>query len=364
MEDEFKQCNVALQGGGLISEWPVEGLEAVPDCPVCGCNERSLLYDGLTDRVFGVAPGKWTLYSCVRCESAWLDPRPTRECIGLAYLNYFTHDAMDHPIVRRRGGVRTFLHDAINDYRNVRYGVVRNPCNRAGRWIVPLVPSLRAAVDAECRHLQSPPCGGGKLLEVGFGNGGFLKLATEAGWSVEGIDPDPQAVAAARSRGLNVRCGSAEDLKNETGSYDMVVLCHVIEHVHDPILVMTELYRLLKPGGVLWLETPSLSSRGHRKFRSCWRGLEPPRHLVIFNNKSLESLLNRVGFIGVRWRWRGLSAPNVFSASEVIRGGGLSFVGRSWLARRLGEIFSELNEMLVPEGREFMTITAVKPGGV
>ncbi|WP_455230220.1 class I SAM-dependent methyltransferase [Geopseudomonas aromaticivorans] len=361
MESASSRNNAEAHGSESLAEWPVEELESVPDCPICGSHDRALLYDGLTDRVFGVAPGKWTLYRCARCESAWLDPRPTRESIGLAYANYYTHDASDHPIVRRKGGLRTFLHDAMNDYRNTRYGLKRAPSNCLGRWIIPLVPSLRAAVDAECRHLPSPPPGGGRLLEVGFGNGGFLKLATEAGWSAEGIDPDQKAVEAARSRGLNVRCASAEDLKSESGSYDMIVLCHVIEHVHDPLLVLRELYRLLTPGGTLWLDTPNLNSKGHRKFGRYWRDLDPPRHLVIFGSESLISILGGVGFVGVRRRWRGLSVFDVFPVSEAIKYSrdtrGASRNGKP----PIGEVFAELHEMFFSKDREFITITAVKP---
>jgi hypothetical protein len=47
-------------------------------------SRRELIYDGLTDRVYGTAPGRWTLYRCLGRGSAFLDPRPNRETIGLA----------------------------------------------------------------------------------------------------------------------------------------------------------------------------------------------------------------------------------------------------------------------------------------
>ncbi len=363
MENESSRKNAEAPGSEPLAEWPAEGLESVPDCPVCGSHERALLHDDLTDRVFGVAPGKWTLYRCIRCESAWLDPRPTRESISLAYANYYTHAASDHPIVRRKGKLRTFLHDAMNDYRNTRYGLKRTPFNCLGRWVIPLLPPLRAAVDAECRHLPRPPSGGGRLLDIGSGNGGFLKLAAEMGWDAEGIDFDPKAVEAARCRGLNVRCFEVGELHVESGSYDVITISHVIEHVHDPVGLLCCAYRMLRPGGVLWLETPNILSLGSRRFCAAWRGLEVPRHLEVFSLKAVQASVAKAGFVKQRIRWRGLVVFNIFSESEAVGVG----VGTCPLSRNgkppFREVFAELYEMFFPKYREFITVTAERSVG-
>lgn len=47
---------------------------------------------GETDRVFFCAPGKWNLYRCLDCESAFLDSRPTQNSIVKTYSTYFTHE--------------------------------------------------------------------------------------------------------------------------------------------------------------------------------------------------------------------------------------------------------------------------------
>jgi 2-polyprenyl-3-methyl-5-hydroxy-6-metoxy-1,4-benzoquinol methylase len=310
--------------------------------------------------VFGVAPGNWALYRCANCESAWLDPRPTRETIGMAYTGYYTHEQNYHPIVRRKGVLRTFLHDALNDYRNERYGLNRSPANKLGHWLIPLLPSLRAAVDADCRHLPSPPADGGRLLDVGFGNGGFLRLAGEMGWNAEGIDFDPKAVEIAREQGLKVHCSSAEDLKGESAKYDVITLSHVIEHVYNPVELMGELYRLLKPGGLLWLDTPNLNSKGYSKYGHNWRDLDPPRHLVLFHLISLKNLLRSLGFVNLTQRWRGLSVFDVYPVSEAIA----NRTDPSKASRDgkppFSEIFAELHEMLAPQKREFITLIATK----
>jgi len=344
-----------------LSDWPTDGLESVPNCPVCGSAQREVLYSDLTDRVFNVAPGKWTLHQCTQCQSAYLDPRPNQATIGLAYARYYTHDAEDHPIVRRKGIVRAFIHDAMNGYRNARFGLNRQPSIRAGRWMIPMLPSIKAAVDAQCRDLPRPPTGGGRLLDVGFGNGGFLTLATEAGWNAEGIDFDERAVEVARSRGLSVRCISADTFKEAEALYDVITISHVIEHVYDPVGLLRALFAQLKPGGMLWLDTPNLDSKGHQHFQKNWRDLDPPRHLVLFGGQTLMKVLQDCGFVDIQRRWRGLSVFDVYPVSEALeRSADTSQASRQGKPP-LREVLAELDEMIRPSRREFITLTAQKP---
>jgi 2-polyprenyl-3-methyl-5-hydroxy-6-metoxy-1,4-benzoquinol methylase len=340
--------------------WPQADLEAVPYCPVCGSVERSLLYKGLTDRVFCVADGAWDLYRCAQCACGYLDPRPTLESIGRAYASYYTHDTEDHPIVRRMGRVRSLLHDLINGYQNRRYGLQRSPALSIGRWLLPLLPPLCTAADAECRHLPLLPVGGGRLLDVGCGNGGFLMLARQAGWQVEGLDFDASAVQGARSRGLEVHHGGIEMMGERSACYDVITLCHVIEHVHDPVATLCRLYALLKPGGVLWLDTPNLSSLGALRFGPHWRGLETPRHLVLFNSTSMKKALTKAGFHSFRRHWRGLSLFNVFAPSEALVRGESANDASHQGHPPLRDVMAELREMVQPTRREFLTLSARK----
>jgi len=341
--------------------WAANGLEAVPACPVCGAINRTVLQRGLTDLTFGVAPGQWILYQCVLCQSGWLDPRPNRATIGMAYQDYYTHSAPQEALRHKSAMVRR-LHRWLEDYQNVRYGLAHVSPVSVGRWLVPLLPSLRAKAGAKWRHLPRPPAAGGKLLDFGFGNGEFLSFACKIGWNAEGIDFDPETVRRAKMRGLNVRCcATSADLSDDQGQYDVITLSHVIEHMHDPCGLLVQLYRLLKPGGHLWLETPNLGSCGARRFGMNWRGLEPPRHLVIFNLPSLRLVLRKAGFVHIRQYWHGMSALSTYAESLALerhvklRGVKLPFISG------FGALFAELAEMLRPEKREFLTLIARKP---
>lgn len=341
--------------------WPSSDLETISACPICGDAGRSVLFEGLTDRVFAVAGGEWNLYKCAKCGSAYLDPRPTPSSIGRAYGSYFTHVAEDHPIVRRKGILRSALHDLVNGYQNVRYGTKKPSAAPLGRWLLPLLPPLRAAADAECRHMPKAPDSGGRLLDVGCGNGGFLLLARQAGWQVEGLDFDAAAVRTAQSRGLDVHHGNVELLVDRDGFYDFITLSHVIEHVHQPLKMLQHLHGLLRPGGVLWLETPNIASLGAEQFANNWRALEPPRHLALFNSSSLRESLHLAGFRSLKQHWHGMSIFGVFSQSDALARNeaclGASYRGRP----PFNALLAEFREWARPDRREFLTFTARKP---
>lgn len=150
-------------------------------------------------------------------------------------------------------------------------------------------------MDREVRHL--PAKQGGRLLDVGCGDGAFVSYMTHLGWEAEGVDPDAAAIESGRAAGLNVTQGTlaAIDDAEHIGVYDAITMSHVIEHVHHPVEELERVHRLLRPGGLLWVATPNLEALGHRRFGRDWLGLDPPRHLVLFTQASLDRLIRQAG---------------------------------------------------------------------
>ncbi len=276
--------------------WPAGELERVPTCPVCHGATRELLHEDLIDNSFFVAPGHWTLYRCTQCKNAYLDPRPDKTSIGKAYGTYYTHASSETRAgSNRTGAMRRLRLKLLNGYANQRYGTQRHPASQWGIWLARLLPRQQQRLDVEFRYLPRPGPGQ-KLLDMGCGNGEFLSNAREAGWDVTGIDPDPKAVAVAKQRGLDVSVGSVESLIGMSSCLDAITLSHVLEHVHEPGLVIQAIHRLLKPGGVIYIDTPNIESKGARFWGRNWRGLETPRHLVLFSLDGLLGLLKASGF--------------------------------------------------------------------
>jgi SAM-dependent methyltransferase len=135
------------------------------------------------------------------------------------------------------------------------------------------------------------------------------------------VDFDPNAVKVARSHGLDVRQGSVDVLDPTKERFDGITLSHVIEHVHDPLAVLRQCHALLKPGGWLWIETPNIDAQGHTRYGANWRGLEPPRHLVLFNHQSLSRALWEAGFKRIADQPYRPLCETVYTKSETIQRG-------------------------------------------
>ena len=178
-----------------------------------------------------------------------------------------------------------------------------------------LAPGARRALDLEFRFLPRPRPGA-RLLDVGVGDGSFLVRAREAGWQASGVDIDPVVVANAGYRALDVLQGGLERHAGSAGCFDAITMNHVIEHLHRPTETLALAFRLLKDGGRLWIETPNIDSFGHAAYGAHWRGLEAPRHLVVFSARALEHALRSAGFSDWRHIHRPEIAAPIFSASE------------------------------------------------
>ncbi|WP_084161695.1 class I SAM-dependent methyltransferase [Methylocaldum szegediense] len=302
------------------AKWPEYGIEHVTCCPVCSVQERSLLHQGLEDRIFFSAPGRWNMYRCGGCGCAYLDPRPTLETIGLAYTRYYTHTTAKPNSSEDLTGLRGFRKKLANGYRNWRYGTQYQPASIFGVLAAFLIPGARHSIDIAFRFLPRTHSRS-KVLDVGFGSGEFLSYARDAGWTAVGVDIDPEVIKNGRSKGFLVRHGGIEAYADEKESFDLITISHVIEHLHDPVNTLSQAYTLLKPGGILWLATPNIDSYGHARYGRHWRGLEPPRHLVVFNPKALRKLLSDLGFQQIRLISQASATRFLFAASERIKKG-------------------------------------------
>lgn len=288
--------------------------KSTPLCHVCRTPGIEL-YSRLKDKLFG-APGTWTLKQCPEhtCGLVWLDPMPIQEDIGIAYAEYYTHSnaAGFSPTWPDKSTLKAYL---ANEYNYPLAKDLARPKLQSA--LAKLKPHHLAQAEFSVMYL--PLIKGGRLLEVGCGNGFMLELMNRLGWQAEGVDFDEKAVAAARARGLKVQTGSLEEQRYPDDSFDAVTMSHLIEHVADPAAVISETRRILKPGGKLVIVTPNSASLGHTIFRRSWRGLEPPRHLHLFNRSSLGRLTLASGLKIEKLRTTIRAANGMFAASIALR---------------------------------------------
>ncbi len=144
-------------------------------------------------------------------------------------------------------------------------------------------------------------CGGTRFLDIGCNVGFAVEAAREAGYEAHGYDIDAAAIEQARTRFAGCHFHSGE-LDQVVGTFDVIYCAEVIEHVPDPHAFARQLFRLLAPGGTLFLTTPDSGHWRRTRDFMRWPEVIPPEHLVWFNKKSLAQVLTRAGFKAVRYR--------------------------------------------------------------
>lgn len=201
---------------------------------------------------------------CNRCGIVYLDPRPTAESFGVIYPdNYHAFD-----------------------FSAKKFGLAF----RVRSWL-----EARRLL-AAARDL--PP--NARILDVGCGDGFHLDLLRRHGhgdWQLTGVDLDARAVAAARRRGLDVHEGRIERLGLPRGSFDLAFMIQTVEHLDDPAATLRAVRDVLKPGGRLVIVTDNTDTLDFALFKERhWGGYHFPRHLQLFNRRSMKRFALACGF--------------------------------------------------------------------
>lgn len=152
-----------------------------------------------------------------------------------------------------------------------------------------------------------------RVLDVGCAGGELLAAIRDAGNpDVVGVEPNTNAVSAARARGIPVVTGFLEDAGFAGGEFMTVIASHAIEHVARPDAFLAEVNRLLKPGGAVILRLPNAASTEARLLGRHWIGYDAPRHLTTFTTATIRRLLDETDFrvvridheaVGLEWAW-------------------------------------------------------------
>ncbi len=216
-------------------------------CHVCG-GDLSPRFSGLTDRLSGKS------FDVLECGSCRLGhTTPLLEDVSQFYADYY-------------GG---------------RHGFTNGFCARRRlRWL----------------RRSSPP---GRVLDIGCGDGTFLRFAAAAGWETAGTELDASRLAGSN---IDVRADLDEILAAYgAGSFDAVTMWHTLEHFTDPRAMLLKAAAALKPGGALIVAVPNFDGAQSRIFGRSWLHLDVPHHLFHFGPEALGELLADCGF-SVEWR--------------------------------------------------------------
>lgn len=150
------------------------------------------------------------------------------------------------------------------------------------------------------RALDEVP-GDGPVLDVGCGTGLFLRELNLPQHRIAGIDFSVDAASMAwRRNAVPAVCGAMPSAPFPPGTFSVITMFQVLEHVYDPAVYIDAAAHLLRPDGRLFVQVPNAGSWQLLLLGERWSGLDIPRHLLLLHADDLENLLHYYGFEIVR----------------------------------------------------------------
>jgi len=296
--------------------WTHGQLETIDTCPCCRTSSIGNEYSRRDDELS--FSETWSFIKCGECSSIFLHHRPDAASLPLAYSHYYTHaSASDEPSLVSEGA--SLRNRMVQSYLAKRFGIRFPATSRLAALLIELILPVRMLLDMYGRHVPRDMCSATtRLLDIGCGNGAYLLRAREMGITAMGCEPDIKAAEACRRQELDVIHGDAFDERLVPGSFDIITMHHVIEHVADPTALLSRAHSLLKPGGRLWLGLPNPQSLSLRLFGRSWKGFHPPFHLIIPTQSVLQRWLLASGFNSSKAVRRGMQSRGLWRMSETL----------------------------------------------
>lgn len=223
-------------------------------CPICG-------YDGNVSSRF--LKNGYNIYRCDDCNLMFVHPQPSRDELLRIYDNsYFW-----------RGNKYLKMNKTESRSRNL--------------------DNDKQKINIIKKYKET-----GRLLDVGCAMGGFLYLARQEGFDVTGVEVSTFCTNFIKNKlGIEVHNVDLLSARLPSGTYDVVTLWDVIEHLRNPVETVNEIHRILRPGGILCFSTGDVNSFYARIMGRFWHLLTPPQHLFYFTPKSIRKMLDRCGFV-------------------------------------------------------------------
>ncbi len=155
--------------------------------------------------------------------------------------------------------------------------------DRYTRW---KLPTNRVRLNWLAQYASVPR---GRAVDIGTKDGSAVKVLTEMGWQAVGYDPDQRFHAFAKETyGVEIRPDWFTADAVGPGTLDLVIAYHVFEHIPDPLPWLFEVWKALKPDGLLQIDTPNL---GNIHATQICQG-----HAVLYTSHTLRQMLEKAGF--------------------------------------------------------------------
>jgi SAM-dependent methyltransferase len=218
--------------------------------------------------------GSWHYLCCLECSLVSLHPRPDN----------------------------SVLLEKYNDYLPVQP-------EKITQWESMMKPVYARAIEMIKSRIGTRP---EVLLDIGCGHGFFLQQMKSLGWKVEGIEVSEVGRNYTEQRcGIHVYGQPLDELNLPPNSYHVVTLFYVIEHIANPVKLLKEVYRILRPDGLLLLRWPHSTPAVMliKPLAHIFDLYHTPYHLYDFSPKTMAHMLSVCGFRDVKTVIGGYTIP-------------------------------------------------------
>jgi len=229
-------------------------------CPVCGANQHSRIAIG-KDFEYNTSNEEFYYNLCLNCGVYYLNPRPVISELPNIYPTEYEPYHFNK---------KTFT-------------------LQLRRWLVSRsVKNILSLIPEES-----------ELMDVGCGSPSFLEILRQCNrpkWHLWGCDISPKTIQQIRLKGFEAICSRFEELEMPDAFFNAIFMRQVLEHLEKPLAVMQNAARLLKPSGILLIETPNMDAWDAYLFRNrYWGGYHFPRHWTLFSADNLIKTGEQVG---------------------------------------------------------------------
>lgn len=264
-ESEFATWNSVLE------KEQTQDIELIyPPCIICGSTDEPIFLSEAKD-YFSYLPGTYGLVECKdkECGVVFTSPRP--KDIGCAYKGFYSKSRFGDSVKNEQLGPDKTLLEIVR------------------------VHTINRLCEGKMKQNNNEM----RLLDVGCSHGNFLLNCSKICPSVrlEGCDMDSGAIADSLAIHVaKLHINDADKPLPQKGSYDIITMLHSLEHMEYPLEALCDARRVLKPGGLLYVEVPNYDSFARRVWGGFWLPLFVPQHLTHFTRKGLKNVILMAGF--------------------------------------------------------------------
>ncbi len=225
----------------------------IETCPVCSGDD---IVPYINTKDFFFTQEDFSLTQCSNCNFVFTNPLPADISKYYETTDYLSHNTGDNGLLGKL------------------YSTLRN-INIKRKY-----------------QLVSKYCSKGNFLDIGCGTGELLSFFKRSDWNVTGIEPNSTARTFAKSN-YNIDVFDENKLDELVpSSYDIISMWHVLEHVPDLHNRLSQVSKLLKSDGTIFIALPNLASPDSKKYKEYWSALDVPRHLYHFTQSTFEHLIS------------------------------------------------------------------------